>query len=354
MKGIINVKTKTNRGVASATLGLLVLSGAAWSSISNAASGEFPAYIPFNAAENELPEGVAVDKTGNVFVSIQPSPAGPRGEIWKFTPAGEKSVLIDFGTPGVAGLAVDAVGNVYAVRIGGEGHGVSRVDRDGQATHVPGTEQIAGDNALAFDDRGNLYITESFSFDPPLKPYPCGGSFGRGGIWRVPRGGSAELWIRDDLLSGLCETLQFPFGANGIAFYHGALYVVNSELGIVVRVPVLADGAPGAPEIAAVIPTDPFPGPLPRGADGIALDVDGNFYLPLPFQSTVIRISADGQSWEVLATPADGVYMPTSLAFGTGKGERTSLFVVNAALFPGDPGPGLLKIDVGIPGLPLP
>jgi len=344
------MKTKTNRWAARATLGLLVLTGAAFSSISNAASGEFPAYIPFNAAEKEQPEGVAVDKTGNVFVSIGVS-AGPRGEIWKFTPAGERSVLIDFGTPGAVGLAVDAVGNVYAAR---PGRGVSRVDRYGQASHVPGTEQIAGINALAFDDQGNLFITQSFSFDPPLKEYPCGGSFGRGGIWRVPRGGSAELWIRDDLLTGLCETLQVPFGANGIAFYHGALYVVNSELGIVVRVPVLPDGAPGALEIAAVIPPDPFPGPLPRGADGIALDVDGNFYLPLPFQSTVIRISADGQSWEVLATPADGVYMPTSVAFGTGKGERTSLFIVNAALFPGGAGPGLQKIDVGIPGLPLP
>jgi len=353
MKGIINVKTKTNRGVASATLGLFVLTGAAFnSSNANAASGEFPAYIPFNAAENEQPEGVAVDKTGNVFVGIGGSD-GPRGEIWKFTPEGAKSVLIDFGTPGVLGLAVDAVGNVYAARPAGRG--VSRVDRYGQASHVPGTEQIAGINALAFDDQGNLYITQSFSFDPPLKEYPCGGFFGQGGIWRVPRGGSAELWVRDDLLTGLCGIpgLTFPVGANGIAFYHGALYVASSELGIVVRVPVLPGGAPGALEIAAVVP-EPFPGPISPGADGIALDVYGNFYLPMPSHNVLVRVSSDGQSWETIATPADKLDAPTSVAFGTGKGERTSLFVVNLALFPGGAGPGLLKIDTGMPGLPLP
>ena len=221
---------------------------------------------------------------------------------------------------------------------------------------MPGTEQIArGINALAFDDQGNLYISQSFSFDPPLKEYPCGGSFGPGGIWRVSRGGSAELWVRDDLLNGLCGIpgMPIPIGANAIFFYHGALYVVNSELGIVVRVPVLPDGAPGALEIAAVVP-EPFPGPISPAADGIALDVHGNFYLPMPSHSVVVRVSADGQFWETLATPADGVDTPTSVAFGTGKGQRTSLFIVNAALFPGGAGPGLQKIDVEIPGLPLP
>ena len=75
----------------------------------------FPDFIPLDASQYEYPEGVAVDKVGNVFVSIGAS-TGPRGAILKFTPSGEKSVLVDFGTPGAVGLAVDADGDVYVAR----------------------------------------------------------------------------------------------------------------------------------------------------------------------------------------------------------------------------------------------
>ena len=46
---------------------------------------------------------------------------------------------------------------------------------------------------------------------------------------------------------------------------------------------------------------------------------------------------------------------PTSLAFGTGSGSRQSVYVVNSDLF-GDEvagaGPGILRVGVGVPGLP--
>lgn len=293
----------------------------------------FPNYIPFNAA----PEGVAVDKVGNVFVSIP-------GQILKFTPSGEKSVLVDLGPSTPAGLAVDAIGNVFAARPFG---GVSRVDRRGNAELLPGTEWIALANGLAFDPEGNLYVTESFSFD--------GGSFGQGGIWRIPPGRSAEVWLRDELLTGLGTTpgLPFPIGANGIAYYKGALYVVNTERGIVVRISVLPSGDPGTIEVAAPVPI-PYPSPVPPGADGLALDVHGNFYLAMPSHNVVVRMSPDGKSWETIGTAADFLDAPGSLAFGTGKGERTSLFITSMSMFPGGAGPGLVKIEAGVPGLPLP
>ena len=59
----------------------------------------------------------------------------------------------------------------------------------------------------------------------------------------------------------------------------------------------------------------------------------------------------------------DGLYNPASIAFGTGKGDRKSVFISNYALFPDTPdfggvgsslGPAVLKFDVGVPGLPLP
>ena len=193
MKTLINRPLKSGISRKVCLAALLVATGSLVGVCPRAASGAFPAYIPFDAAAGESPEGVAVDKRGNVYVSIGDA-FGPRGEIWKFTPSGQKSVLIDFGTPGATGLAVDAVGNVYVGRATWPDNGVYRVDHDGQAIRLPGTENIVCPNALAFDQKGNLYVTESFSFDPPL----IVGPLGQGGIWVIPRCGTAKLWLRHE------------------------------------------------------------------------------------------------------------------------------------------------------------
>jgi len=301
-----------------------------------------------------------VDKVGNVFVSLGAS-TGPRGAILKFTPSGEKSVLVDFGTPGALGLAVDADGDVYVARNIAPNNGVYRVDRHGRAVRLPGTEQIALPNALAFDNRGNLYVTETYSINP------SSGEFDQGGIWKIPPRGSAQLWLRDDLLTGLGPTLfPYPVGANGIAFYHGDVYVINTDKALVVRVSVRHNGRPGQPEVwkqVVDMPEWAFYGSpfIPLMLDGLALDVHGNVYIAVPSRAAIVRINADDLSQETLAAyPVDPLDAPLSVAFGTGKGERESLFISNGGIsgtivpWMTWPGPGLVKIEVGIPGLPLP
>ena len=340
-----------------ALLMVVALVGGVLSTAAAARHPEFPNFIPFDPGEGEFAEGVAVDKVGNVFVSFP-----NLGEIRKFAPDGEESVLITFDEAGALGLAVDAPGNVYVAR-GAPYRGVYKVDQMGNATLVPGTDAIISSNALAFDKRGNLYITETWSVDEPLFEYPgCGlagvPSFGPGGIWRVPRDGVAELWLRDDLLTGLCATggqIPFPIGANGIAYRQGALFVNNTEKAAVLRIPIEKGGNPGMPEVLAVVPDlDPTPPTGPPFLDGMALDVHGNIYVPVINQSRIVKIAPDGSSVETLASMFDGLDFPASLAFGTGKGERQSLFVTNYAIGPPGAGPGLLKIDVGVPGLSLP
>jgi hypothetical protein len=93
-------------------------------------SSTFPNFIPFNASQGEFPEGVAVDKVGNVFVSIGGG-FGPRGAILKITLSLAESVLIDFGTPGAVGLAVNDDGGVYVARTVAPNNGVYRVNRYG-------------------------------------------------------------------------------------------------------------------------------------------------------------------------------------------------------------------------------
>src|SRR5262245_54235736 len=67
--------------------------------------------VSFDAAAGELPEGVAVDAGGNIFVSL----TAPVSEIRKISPNGQQTTLASLGLGGFGplGLAVDARGNVY-------------------------------------------------------------------------------------------------------------------------------------------------------------------------------------------------------------------------------------------------
>jgi sugar lactone lactonase YvrE len=97
-------------------------------------------------------------------------------------------------------------------------------------------------NALAFDQTGKLYVSESHSGLPPF--------VGQGGIWRIPRVGVAELLLQDNPFTEVGGIIaQVPVGANGIAFYQGDLYVANSDKGTIVRIQALPDGSPWKPEV---------------------------------------------------------------------------------------------------------
>jgi sugar lactone lactonase YvrE len=310
--------------------------------------------VQFDPDLGQLPEGVTVDKTGNVFVSLS-----PLGELVKVAPG--SNVAEPFGSIpglqpgdiGLIGLAVDAPGNVY----GGvfsfnddpntTATGVWKFDRKtGAVQRVPGTEAIALPNSIAFDKRGNMYITDSI-----------GDVVNESGIvWRVPKGGSAEKWISDPLLAGDGTAgFPFPIGSNGIAVRQNTVYVSTTETGLIVTVPILPDGSAGEAALYTAV-TDEN-GDL-IALDGIALDVHGNVYIAAPIANAVIRVNADDQSVDTLASgAADGLDGPTSVAFGTGKGDRQSVYAVNFSVALGTPlgeGPSLVKIPAGMPGLPQP
>ena len=329
-----------------------------------ASAGMFPAFISMPGVS---PRGVAVDKIGNVYVSVGEVRATLEYiQVRKYSPAGEQLFSVEIGQGTIGGLMVTANGDLYIALAAGSARGVYRMDREGQIELLPGSNQIFFANGLAFDNVGTLYITESVSLMGPPPP------FGQGGIWRIPRGGTAELCLRDELLTGTGVLKQpVPIGANGIAYYHGNLYVTNTEKGTVLRIPVWPDGSLGLPELWTTlleVPESPLAGaPLPVGGDGLALDVHGNLYVAVLTRSAVVRLNLLDKSQETVAAfrvpdtlplyaPFD---FPASLFFGTGKGERTNLFVTNLGLgkvmVPPLPwaGPGVVKIDAGVPGWPL-
>ncbi len=296
----------------------------------------------FDAELGELPEGIAIDQSGNIFVSMG-AVGGPSGEIRRISPDGTQTTMVELDTA-AAGLAVDDQGNVYYAYVTfDETGGVHRLNTDGSTEQLPGTGNILFPNGLGFDDQGNLYVSDSVG----------------GAIWRVPQGGTAELWIQDASLEGCPPPPDSdfpPIGANGVAYRGGNLFVANTDQGLLVRVPIEEGGVAGVPVIVAgnagCDPTDPL-----FTMDGIAFDTQGDVYALLVIQNKLVRIDPEtGDVTELVS--GSGFHNPASLAFGTGEGDRESLFIVNYALLPPVPdpsfGPAVLKLDVGVPGMPLP
>jgi sugar lactone lactonase YvrE len=304
----------------------------------SAGAAEVQVLFAFNEQLGQNPEGLAIDKAGDVFVSMS-----PLGQVLRF-PAGSATPEL-FGSVsgivpgqdfGLLGLATDAFGNVFgAVQAASpDANGVWRFDRaTGAATRIAGSEGIELPNGLAFDHRGNLYVTDSRL----------------GAIWRVRPGGGAQVWLQDPQLAG-DGSLGLFLGANGIAFRNGVLDVTNTERRTMLRVPVRPDGSPGAISVATSFASGLNP-------DGVTLDVRGNAYVALNLDDAVTRVAPDG-SQNIVAS-GDPLDFPSSVTFGTTGGNRSSLFVVNFSIselfgLPSGFGPALLRIPVGTPGVPLP
>jgi streptogramin lyase len=276
--------------------------------------------IDYDPAASEQPEGLAVDKHGNVFLSL-----APLGEIRKVERDGSESTLATIplppgAFPGVLGLEFDGRGSLYAAVSAGDPAvtGVYKIKRDGSFFRLPGTEAIAFPNDLTFDKRGNIYVTDTTA----------------GAVWRISRrGGSAELWFQSPLLEGDGSAgVGINIGANGIAYRHNALVVANSEGARLLHIPIERDGSAGDASVLAEDPTL-------YGADGIVFDGDGNLWVAVIVQSTIVRVLRNGEI-ETIATAADGLDFPSSVAFG----KNDEVWAVNFAIGPpGGPGPALLR-----------
>jgi gluconolactonase len=173
-------------------------------------------------------------------------------------------------------------------------------------------------NFAAFDDAGNLYVTDS-------------GEWGDddGAIYRVARDGSTIVWSD--------RVTRFPNGccldAEG-----GTLLVVESRGRIVVRIPIEDDGSAGEP--AAIVDLTGFQ------PDGIALAEDGTMFIGCYRPDVIFRVGNDGAA-TVFAEDPDGVVLnqPTNVAF---TGEGFDRLVVSSL-----GGWSLVAADAGIRGLRL-
>lgn len=285
------------------------------------------------------PESITADDAGNLYYSTG-------NTVHQRTPGGVDTVYATLPIPVFAlGVKVGRDHCVYNTSVSLDpsvaGAFVWRTCVAGTTAQVFATlDPAGGPNDLAFDDDGDLFVTDPFL----------------GKIWKVTPSGSASVWLSHSILDGNSANPYLTFhaiGVDGIAFSRNdrALFVTNLDYGKIIRIPIRFNGTAGAPSVWA---SDP----RLQGADGIAFDAVGNLYAAINRQDSLVRISPFGHI-SVLATgaPLDGA---SSVVFGTRPGERDVLYVSSSAFLrtngiqPGTPAPALLKIDTPFRGLPLP
>ena len=293
--------------------------------------------VQFDRTLGQRPESIAINKTGDIFVTL-----APIHTVMKVSLDGTASTFAVLPPGTTQGITTDPTGNVYVLlnsalaQTSNVGQ-LWRISSDGTTqtlvASVPGARDL---NGMAFDHRGNIYIADSFGSN----------------IYRVDRDGAVELWLHDALLTPhpnptACGIHPFDPGANDVAFQHGVLYVTNSTQATIVRIPVNPDGSAGIPGIFAGPTCELF------AIDGLALDLRGNVYGAVNLQNKIVRVAPDGSITTIAAAPADPLVCPSAIAFETSFGLQKHIYITNFACGPGGT-PGVVTMDVGIPGQPLP
>lgn len=293
----------------------------------------------FDAAGLETPESLAIDRHGNVYVSLAFA-----GEIRKIEPDGTQSTvaLLPIGPPlSFCGPFFNAVGPItldpqertlYASvpACDPANRGVWRIPLDGDEPELLATLPLAGlPNGIAFY-RGSLYVADTVL----------------GVIWRVPAaGGTAQVWLDHPSLKGDFSNPAAPIpGANGLRIFRNRLYVANSGAGTILEIRFGRRDAATTPQVYARTPSG-------TGCDDFAFDVLGRVYCGTGPGNTLVRLDLDGSS-EVLLTAADGLDIPTSAVFGQRGRDRFDLYITNAAFptFPTNFRASLMRLHLAVPG----
>lgn len=259
-----------------------------------------------------LPEGIAADATGNIYVATFDSTT--TNVIHVFGQNGRRRTTIPL--PGLAplGLAFDGAGKLYVADFGSGT--VVQFTPPFTAASTPsasfpvcgGAGAGCGLNAITFDAAGDLYVSDSFG----------------GNVFKIDLpGGAVSTFLNDDRLKPGDHTFP-PFGANGLAFdAAGAnLYIANTAQDRILRFEI---GTGELIDFAESI----------NGADGILFDGQGRLWVAANQADEVVALDGRGRvvarrgSFDGIDPKGAprGLLFPASLALWHG-----SLFVTNLAL----------------------
>ncbi len=286
-----------------------------------------PVTVPtsFTYAVGKNPSGIAIDSSGNVWVTNQgdgtvtellytPTPAGPS---WAPNPSGP----IKVGN-GPTDIAIDATGNVWVTN--SSDSTVTELNVSGSLIGICNVEIPAGTNkfdtnptAIAIDVSGNVWVTL-----PGKEPLSIGG----------PPGSAV---IKLTLVSGQLSISSFTagFGPGAIAIdASGNVWVANvggDDESIIQNCSVTKLSTLGT-----VLGT--FTLGLNSSPVGIAIDISGNVWVTNPFLNTVTELSSSGA--------LIGTYAVGNFPYGIAIDSAGNVWVTNAGSS-AVPGTAIMELD---------
>jgi hypothetical protein len=285
------------------------------------------AHLDFS--RGQTPENLALEPDGSADVTFAEA-----AQVAQVSRHGRVRILAQFPEPtgGAAcpvlgpllrapaltvGIVRDHHGLLYvALCTGSPGlQGIWRVTPNGSTSRIAALPPGGIPNGMALDERhGFLYVADSLLSV----------------IWRVSTaGGTVMAWAAGPQLAP-----NGGLGANGLKLHDGAVWVSNTQLGTLLRIPIRRDGSAGPITTIAngLIGIDDFAF-TGAGENAPILAAINRF-------STVVLIRHDGSEQTVL-TAADGLANPSSIAV---RGD--TVYVLSAAyLTQTDPNVMLTNLD---------
>jgi len=244
------------------------------------------------------PECVLPEPDGSLWVSDQ------RGSLSHIDPQGRPRVV---GSMGGApnGFARDPDGLFWIADI--EGGRVCRMSEDG--VHQVVLERIDGEplgsaNFLLCDTEGDLWLSVSTRTRP--RSLALAQPVANGSIHRIRRQGRGQWSAPESVATGFHFTNELRLDRD-----RRWLYVAETALGRISRLPLDAAGRAGPAEVFGPAPL--FPG---AHVDGIVFDSLGNLWVTEIRRNAILVISPTGEVRTVCEDP-EGRFMrkPTSLCF---------------------------------------
>jgi hypothetical protein len=297
-------KTMAVAVIAAAATGASALSATA----ANAPVSAAHIVAHFDIAAGQQPENITLEPDGSADLSFTTA-----HEIARVSQAGHVRILAVLPPAPDGGVNTPLVGSARTfgiVRASGGTlyvlYNTGSADLTGLWRLRPGSTKPTRIAALPADGLAN-----GMALDPRTGMFYIADSV-HGIVWRVPEsGGTPTAWA-----SGGKLTSDGSFGANGVKVHNGAVWVSNSQQGLLLRIPIGRHGVAGPMQTKANV----------AGIDDFVFTGSGDTALAaINGASQIAQVRPDGTQ-SIVLTMANGLQNPTSMSV---RGD--TLYVASAA-----------------------